>query len=302
LTGLSQHHLSVPNPFLHIIDGYQHFPALPGVFKKAGYNTLGVQAVSGHEFRRKTYSPIIDFDEFVALETDYPREDWETIHHLLADNYLIDKITYHWPKEDKPVFGLFFSNSTHASYTSWDRKPEFEVLNTTCSEKTKDVLERYATAINQADNAIARLINHFEQQSRKTVIFFFGDHLPGISSVFEDLGLFKAGKSSQRFHTPLRIWSNFDIPTRDRIVSSNLLSALLFDLLQTEIADLPLQLRLVVELYKKVDVFSSYIRDKEGNYYNRQKPPEFLHELAEEYDQVQYDLLEGEHHVMRYFN
>ena len=56
LTGLSQCQLSVPNPFVHIMGKYDHFPALPSALKNMGYNTLGVQAVSANEYqRRKIY-------------------------------------------------------------------------------------------------------------------------------------------------------------------------------------------------------------------------------------------------------
>ena len=37
LTGLSQFQMSVPNPFIHIIEKYKYFPALPSALKNLGY-------------------------------------------------------------------------------------------------------------------------------------------------------------------------------------------------------------------------------------------------------------------------
>jgi phosphoglycerol transferase MdoB-like AlkP superfamily enzyme len=298
LTGLSQYHLSVPNPFVHIIGNYERFPALSGVFKKQGYYCLGVQAVSSLEFQRRNYYPLIEFDRFVALESDYPKQDWQMIHHLLADEYLVKKVKELLPPDDKPVFGLFLTNSTHVSYDSWERNRQFAVLNENCSEKTKDTLERYASAVAQADQALQMMVEHFKRQRRKTILFVFGDHLPGLNSVFQELGVFTGNKGFHRFHTPLRIWSNSTIPKQDRIVSANLLPGLICNLLKIDQSLLPIQLRLVLELYKKVDVLSSYIRDKQGNVYSRQQPPAFLRELIRAYDLVQFDLLEGSKYAL----
>ena len=51
----------------------------------------------------------MDFDRFIALETDYPEEDWEMINNLLSDNYLIRKIKENTKSVEKPIFGLFLT-------------------------------------------------------------------------------------------------------------------------------------------------------------------------------------------------
>jgi phosphoglycerol transferase MdoB-like AlkP superfamily enzyme len=299
LTGLSQYHLSVPNPFLHIIDKFRRFPALSTGFKDAGYYCLGVQAVSAHEFQRRRYYPIIDFDRFVALESDYAKEEWELIHHLLSDDYLIKKIKENLPGEENPLFGLFLNNSTHASYFKWDKKEEYRVLNSNYSDKSKDILERYASAIHHADQALAKLVAHFEQQSRKTIIVIFGDHLPGLASVFDDIKPFQGDKNYLKFRTPMRIWSNFDLPKGDRVVSANLLMAFLVDLLKLDLLTFPSHFQLVREIFKNVDVLSGIIQDKQGIRYSRQNPPEYLEKLIHEYNMIQYDLLEGKRYSLQ---
>ena len=298
LTGLSQCQLSVPNPFIHIIGKYDHFPALPSTLKNMGYYTLGVQAVSGNEYQRRKYYPILDFDKFTALESDYPKEDWEQVNNLLSDNYLIKKIKENIPSDEKPVFGLFLNNSTHASYDHWERQDEFAVLNKNISEKSRDVLERYASAINHADQALKDLVQYFQGKSRETIILIFGDHLPGLSSVFKDLNPFTGNKNWTKFHTPLRIMSTFDIPKEDRIVSANFLPLLIFHLLDLKTDYLPPYFQVVKSLYGEVDVYSNYIQDKHGEIFGRQNQPEHLKKVCRDYDLIQYDLLEGQ----RYFN
>jgi len=298
LTGLSQYQMSVPNPFVHIIGKYSHFPALPSTLKNLGYQTLGVQAVSAHEFQRRIYYPIMDFDRFIALESDYPKEDWEQVNNLLSDHYLIKKIKQNTESEDKPVFGLFLTNSTHASYDLWKRNDEFKVLNKNISEKTRDVLERYASAINHADQALKDLVKYFQGKSRDMIILIFGDHLPGLASVFNDIKPFNGNNYWTKFHTPLRIISTYEITYKNRIVSANFLPLLIFKLLNLNTFLLPPYFQVVESLYQKIDVYSNYIQDKQGKIYDRHSPPEHLKDICRDYDMIQYDLLEGQ----RYFN
>ena len=220
-------------------------------------------------------------------------------HHLLADQYLVNKVKELLPINEQPVFALCMTNSTHISYDSWERQEKFKVLNPDLSARTREILEQYASAINQADQALENLVDYFQQQSGKTIIIVFGDHLPGISSVFQDLGSFRGDQGFHRFHTPLAIWSNFDLPRAGRILSANLLPALVCDLLKIEPSRLPFQFQLAREMYREVDVFSTYIQDKQGQTYSRQNPPAALKKLAHEYDLLQYDLLEGQSFALR---
>ena len=298
LTGLSQYQMSVPNPFVHIIDKYKHFPALPSTLKNIGYQTLGIQAVSAHEFLRKKIYPIMDFDRFIALETDYPKEDFEMINNLLSDNYLIKKIKENTKSVEKPIFGLFLTNSTHASYNHWQKNDDFKVLNKNISVKSIDTLERYASAINHADEALKNLFEYFSGMSRETIIFVFGDHLPGLNNVFNDIQSFHEKNYWTRFQTPLRVINKFKIEKKYRIISANFFPFLIFDLLKFNISHFPKYFKIIESLYQDVNVFSNYIEDKQGNIYDRQSPPQHLKDICNDYDLIQYDMLEGQ----RYFN
>ena len=298
LTGLSQYQMSVPNPFVHIIDKYKHFPALPSTLKNIGYQTLGIQAVSAHEFLRKKIYPIMDFDRFIALETDYPEEDWEMINNLLSDNYLIRKIKENTKSVEKPIFGLFLTNSTHASYNHWQKNDDFKVLNKNIAVKSIDTLERYASAINHADEALKKLFEYFSEMSRETIIFVFGDHLPGLTNVFNDIKSFNEKNYWNRYQTPLRVMSTFKIEKNYRIISANFLPFLIFDILKLNTSQFPKYFKIIESLYQEFDVFSNYIQDKKGNIYDRQFPPQHLKDICNDYDMIQYDMLEGQ----RYFN
>ena len=134
--------------------------------------------------------------------------------------------------------------------------------------------------------------------SRETIIFVFGDHLPGLYNVFNDVKSFHEKNYLTRFQTPLRVISTFKIEKKYRIISANFLPFLIFDLLKFNISHFPKYFKIIESLYQDVNVFSNYIQDKQGNIYDRQSPPQHLKDICNDYDLIQYDMLEGQ----RYFN
>ena len=91
--------------------------------------------------------------------------------------------------------------------------------------------------------------------------------------------------------------STFEIPKEDRIVSSNFLPLLIFNLLGIKTDYLPPYFQIVKSLYNEVDVYSNYIQDKQGEIFERQNQPGHLKKLCRDYDLIQYDLLEGHRYI-----
>ena len=164
--------------------------------------------------------------------------------------------------------------------------------------KSIDTLERYASAINHADEALKKLFEYFSEMSRETIIFVFGDHLPGLTDVFDDIKSFNEKNYWNRYQTPLRVMSTFKIEQNYRIISANFLPFLIFDILKLNTSQFPKYFKIIESLYQEFDVFSNYIQDKKGNIYDRQFPPQHLKDICNDYDMIQYDMLEGQ----RYFN
>jgi hypothetical protein len=66
----------------------------------------------------------------------------------------------------------------------------------------------YFESIRESDRAVEFLLARLAQSERKTIVVFWGDHLPGI---------FDRGQLPlpQRQQTPLFIWTNFDSQTQE---------------------------------------------------------------------------------------
>ena len=92
--------------------------------------------------------------------------------------------------------------------------------------------------------------------------------------------------------------STFKIEQNYRIISANFLPFLIFDILKLNTSQFPKYFKIIESLYQEFDVFSNYIQDKKGNIYDRQFPPQHLKDICNDYDMIQYDMLEGQ----RYFN
>jgi hypothetical protein len=66
--------------------------------------------------------------------------------------------------------------------------------------------ENYARGIAHTDEALARFLSTLQESDEKTVVVFFGDHLPGIfpQELQDDNGVRRMRE------TPMFIWSNFE--------------------------------------------------------------------------------------------
>ncbi len=92
---------------------------------------------------------------------------------------------------------------------------------------------QYLALMQESDEALRELIEHYSQVDERTVILFFGDHQPPLNNkLFEDIYGKELDERTdqeliQQYKTPFFIWANFDIPeAEDLTVGASFLGAL----------------------------------------------------------------------------
>lgn len=102
----------------------------------------------------------------------------------------------------------------HGGYWWGYNKHNVEVLNENMSYENMGAMQTYANLLKESDEALAEMISYFSKTEEPTYIVFFGDHLPAMGNVYEELSFVGAGseKSNEdilNLHkTPFFIWSN----------------------------------------------------------------------------------------------
>lgn len=214
--------------------------ALPQIFKRNGYKTIGVHTYHGWFFNRVSVYPRLGFDNFISIEAmpDAPLKG-----RFTSDEYFTDKIIEQIENTEEPLFLYGISMQNHFEYYP----NKFQKLDVSCTSDRLDdfqtqCADAYLQGVYDADKQLGRLIEYLEQSGKPTIVYFFGDHLPILgepptihndldyisSSQMEDWNL---DENYRMFTTPYIMWANYELPEHNwKDMSTYFIGPLILDL------------------------------------------------------------------------
>lgn len=183
--------------------------SLPWWFKHLGYKTYAIHPHSRTFWQRHRAYPLLGFDEFIS-ERDmqsHQRSGW-----YISDRDMTDVVIRTLDSnKDRPSFVFAVSMENHGP---WDKpRPNID----------QDRLETISAPIGLDENAtlawrqyiyhaqnsligLERLRSSLESRKRPALLLFFGDHLPGLSSVYGHVD-FRNGQNAPQQPTPYLLLS-----------------------------------------------------------------------------------------------
>lgn len=279
LTGLSLSFMpEISNPYTTYLSKSQ--AALPAVFRANGYRVLAVHPYQKSMWGRAHYFPFLGFEEFQDIES-FKSPEYKG--PFISDNMLASRIIEE-SKERAPYFMFAISMGSHAPY-DYDYEPftkgRLDVLSP-MSENSRRMLRTYINAINQTDQALRRLVEHFSKVDQKTLIVFFGDHLPMLGTnneVYREAGYLKRDGDFEKimFDPPAVVWANYELPREDISRRSHFLYPYLIEKAGVRA---PLAARVIAAQQR----LNPQLQDKA---------------LSDQYWMLQYDLLFGKQHALK---
>ena len=201
-------------------------------FRYAGYETVSIHPEKPTNWKRNTIYELFGFDSSYFIDDFNDCTDDDRFRGHISDMAVYDKIIELYENKDAstPLFNFTVTMQNHGGYLTDGFEPTVTVKNKNNSE-----LNEYLSCVNNSDYALKRLIEYFEKEEEKTVILFFGDHQPAISSVLSDY--FSIDKSSPleeeaKYVVPYLFYANYDIECADatKLTSLNFLSTWLIDI------------------------------------------------------------------------
>ncbi|HKZ10662.1 MAG TPA: LTA synthase family protein [Rhodanobacteraceae bacterium] len=195
LTGLSLRYFpQVQFPYLQINE-----KAIPGVVRLLagdGYTTLAVHGNNPGFWNRTTAFKELGFDKFISI-SDFPPGDSVNDGKYMSDKSFTDELLRQLPNTGPPRFVLGISIEAHGPYDQSygiDEKARdaIPVPAGVTDAQAKTELQNYIYHMQHADQQLGRLVDTLAQRKRRTVILFFGDHLPALVPAFQQAG-FKNG-------------------------------------------------------------------------------------------------------------
>ena len=203
LTGmsLSEFNSAMDTPYQMLVPKYRSFPSAIETFKKLGHTPLAIHPYRPTMYQRDTVYPILGFKDFTSqAEMGHKGhvENGRFISDGAAYREVLDKINGH----SEPVFVNLITMQNHTPYPGQYTDP---VKITGLSKPATTLMGQYSRGISYSDKAMAQLVKKLDESKEKTIVVFYGDHLPAGTPE----KLFQNNSNRVMHETPFFIYKNY---------------------------------------------------------------------------------------------
>jgi phosphoglycerol transferase MdoB-like AlkP superfamily enzyme len=239
LTGISTQLLPAGSlPYLHYVN--KSIPALPYLLKEQGYDTTAIHTFHHWFYNRSTVYQKLGFNRFISMEyLENPVPVGPYIHDSNITDEILKKLAL---TPDLPNFIFAVTTQNHGPYSETEKMLfanidiKYNKSKNGLSKESVNMLEVYSDNLTEADRELERLITELEKRDRKTMVIFFGDHLPFLGEnfkVYEENDFYKDNKSYEQYldmySTPFVIWDNFSGKRENLNIGSTMLSPIILE-------------------------------------------------------------------------
>jgi len=180
----------------------QHLSGLASILFAQGYQTFALHANNWRFWDRSSAYPTMRFMDLKPLSLFEQHGQKDGFWH--SDESMTRILLEQLPQaQDPPAFAFVLSMQAHGPYTGGRdsvREPErYDALALPPLNKDTDtVLRTYLYHIHAADRALGHLVDALEARGRPYRLLFFGDHLPALPQVWNELGFVDGQSPSQQ--------------------------------------------------------------------------------------------------------
>lgn len=192
-------------PWLEL--GHARFPSVASILARNGYTTTAIHPNGAAFWNRNRVFPELGFQHFIDVAA-FKKED--VVGLFTSDAALTDHVIAELKDEGPPQFLFAITMENHGPF-DWRPNLDAERMAAVPMPPQLDNGGRlwfgnYLYLLDDADHELGRLAEALKQRKRRTLLLFFGDHLPSIHTVYHQLG-FDDGKTELQQPTE---WLLFD--------------------------------------------------------------------------------------------
>ncbi|MDO7906307.1 sulfatase-like hydrolase/transferase [Paenibacillus sp. JX-17] len=290
LTGLSMYFLNDGSiPYQQRIVKMSSLPSIVSILKERGYEALALHPFDKTFYNRNRVYPIMGFDQF-KTEGDLPNAERMTPDGYISDMAAVKEAVRELQSSDKPTFLHLVTMQNHFPFTKGLNGPTtIDVGGVPAAQK--DELETYVQDTKLTDEALKYLSEQLKTIQRPTVVAFWGDHLPALSS-----GIYtQAGWDSNprlKHETKLMYMANFDIGNQPLgTLSPAFIGPTMFQLTGQQ---MPAYYKLLEKVKAEIPGLSKNVLIGAQGELKNLTPEQQA--LLNDYKMVEYDILEGQNY------
>ena len=262
--------------------------SIVSVLKNQGYYTTAIHANGGEFYNRDKAYEYLGFDKMIF------EDDMQDIDNIYDDNISDMDTAEEIVKQYEDIEGtkkfIFAITKELHSPLNYTRYSNYEIdvkAKANIPDNELSTIKVYTQGLYNFDQSLKYLLDYFEQKEEKVMIVFFGDHLPGLNTLYD----LEYGEGIGRYETPYVIWTNYEMGQEEiEKYSKDKISIAGLSMMTLEAANinLPWYYDFINEFYKQYPVCTNkFLVDKDGN----ELSIDTNNELIEDYNIIVFDLL-----------
>jgi hypothetical protein len=184
------------------------YPGLTRVLEAHGYRSVAIHPNAAAFWNRARAFPALGFGRFIDAES-FPKD--RIVGLFTSDAALTDRVLDELADDGPPQFVFAISMENHGPF-DWRPGLDAQRLAALPMPERLDAggrlwLGNYLYLLDDADRELGRLADALAQRKRRTLLLFYGDHLPDLGPVYAQLG-FDDGREANRQPVPWLLLDN----------------------------------------------------------------------------------------------
>lgn len=278
-------------PYTMLIPKMKEIPSIVSLLNQQDYRTTAIHPYNTSMYKRKDVYQTMGFNQFISEETMNYTETLEN-NPYISDESAYKEVLDLLKEEQNPQFVHLVTMQTHMPYSDKYKTSDYSSQ----SLGNKKAIDSYMQDVAYSSEALKQFTRELKELKRRTLVVFWGDHLPSIYS--DEI---KVDNDEVNMHqTEFLMYDNqgklSEKNTHDAVTSPFYFAPSLFEQSGMEMTGF---YQLLSELEKQVPAFekSFYYKDKKWSKtlaLNKEQE-----ELYEDYRLIQYDIVSGERYSLK---
>lgn len=286
LTGLSMEPFNgqMTTPYTMLVPKLTELPSIVSLLSNQGYDTTAIHPYNTSMYKRQDVYRKLGFARFLSEETMKHQEKIMN-NQYISDESAFTEVLDILSENKKEQFVHLVTMQTHMPY-----REKYDITEPLVTGVTNPLsISSYLTDVGYTSEALANFLNQLKALDRRTVVVFWGDHLPSIYG--DDI----KGKNSE-FTLHQTEFAFFDTQDQfEKTSENNVLSPIYFGPKLFEKSHLPQSgfYHLLNQLSEKIPAFEKQMYYQNGSWKPTMTVTPELEKVYQDYLNIQFDLVGG---------
>lgn len=193
------------SPYQMLVPEYDTYPSAVGYFASHGHKPIAVHPYITSFYKRDQVYKIFGFQDFIH-DTTMAEQDRIDDSEFISDKSAFDEVQRQIEASDQPLAVNLVTMQNHIPVDSYH--DPIPVTGVEGEEANR--IGNYARGLAHTDDALAEFLQGLKDSGEKTVVVFYGDHLPGIYGT----DVIDQNPGNGMYTTPFFLWSSEGTPKK----------------------------------------------------------------------------------------